>query len=81
MRVREDKESNKYTVTLKCRHPDRYISAAYDLSGPTNHKIKFEEDIIAPFVTKFSISAEFNVDREPQINSLEDLKKSLSWIT
>ena len=27
LRVREDKESNKYTITLKCRHPDRYISA------------------------------------------------------
>jgi len=27
LRVRKDKESNKYTTTLKCRHPDRYISA------------------------------------------------------
>lgn len=75
LRVREDKESNKYTITLKCRHPDRYISAAYDLSGPTNHKIKFEEDIITPHVSKFSISAEFNDDQEPEINNLEDLKK------
>lgn len=25
LRVRKDKESNKYTITLKCRHPDRYI--------------------------------------------------------
>ncbi|MGB9169027.1 MAG: hypothetical protein WCB31_08890 [Nitrososphaeraceae archaeon] len=75
LRVREDKESKKYTITLKCRHPDRYISAAYDLSGPTNHKVKFEEDIIAPHVSKFSISAEFNDDREPEINNLEDLRK------
>ncbi len=74
LRVREDKESKKYTITLKCRHPDRYISAAYDLSGP-NHKIKFEEDIIAPHVSKFSISAEFNDDEEPEINNLEDLIK------
>ena len=39
LRVREDKESNKYTITLKCRHPDRYISSSYDLSG-LNKSIK-----------------------------------------
>jgi uncharacterized protein YjbK len=75
LRVREDKQSNKYTTTLKCRHPDRYISAEYDLSGPTNQNIKFEEDIIAPHISKFSISADFNTDQEPEINNLADLKK------
>ena len=75
LRVREDKQSNKYTTTLKCRHPDRYISAEYDLSGPTNHNIKFEEDIIAPHISKFSISADFNSDQEPEINNLAELNK------
>jgi uncharacterized protein YjbK len=75
LRVRKDKQSNKYTTTLKCRHPDRYISAEYDLSGPTNHNVKFEEDIIAPHISKFSMSASFNSDQEPKLNNLEDLSK------
>ena len=54
-RVREEKETNEYNVTLKCRHPDRYVSALYDLSSSMkNMKTKFEEDIITPFVSKFS---------------------------
>jgi hypothetical protein len=50
LRVREDKESNKYHITtLKCRYPDRYILASYDLSSPMKKStIKFEEDIIPP---------------------------------
>ena len=80
LRIREDKQSNKYTTTLKCRHPDRYISAEYDLSGPKNH-IKFEEDIIAPHISKFSISADFKSDHEPEINSLEKLNKMFPRIS
>lgn len=75
LRVRKDKESNKYTTTLKCRHPDRYISAEYDLSGPTNRNVKFEEDIIAPHVSKFSMSASIDSDQEPSLNNLRDLSK------
>jgi hypothetical protein len=53
-RIREEKETNEYNVTLKCRHHDRYVSALYDLSSPIkNMKTKFEEDIISPFVSKF----------------------------
>ena len=75
LRVREDKESNKYDITLKCRHPDRYISASYDLtSSMKKSTIKFEEDIIAPHVIKFSISVNFEENQEPEINNLEKLK-------
>ena len=75
LRVREDKESNKYDITLKCRHPDRYISASYDLSSSIKKStIKFEEDIIAPHVSKFSISVNFEENQEPEINNLEKLK-------
>ena len=75
LRVREDKESNKYDITLKCRHPDRYISASYDLSSSMKKStIKFEEDIIAPHVSKFSISVNFEENQEPEINNLEKLK-------
>lgn len=75
LRVREDKESNKYDTTLKCRHPDRYISSSYDLSSSIKKStIKFEEDIIAPHVSKFSISVNFEEYQEPEINNLEKLK-------
>ncbi len=75
LRVREDKESNKYDITLKCRHSDRYISASYDLSSSMKKStIKFEEDIIAPHVSKFSISVNFEEYQEPEINNLEKLK-------
>jgi len=75
LRVREDKESNKYDITLKCRHPDRYISSSYDLSSSMKKStIKFEEDIIAPHISKFSISVNFEENQEPEINNLEKLK-------
>jgi uncharacterized protein YjbK len=52
--IREEKETNEYNVTLNCRHPDRYVSALYDLSSPMeNTEAKFEEDIISPFVKVF----------------------------
>ncbi len=36
--------------------------------------IKLEEDIIAPHVSKFSISVNFEENQEPEINNLEKLK-------
>ena len=73
-RIREEKETNEYNVTLKCRHPDRYVSALHDLSSPIkNIKTKFEEDIISPFVSKFSLSAEFQDKRKPKINTMGEL--------
>jgi hypothetical protein len=36
LRMRE--EQNRYDITLKCRHPDRYISASYDLSYPADYQ-------------------------------------------
>ena len=31
LRVRKEDGTGKYDTTLKCRHPDRYLSASYDL--------------------------------------------------
>ena len=75
LRVREDIDSKKYDITLKCIHPDRYISASYDLSSSMKKStIKFEEDIIAPHISKFSISINYEENQEPEINNLEKLK-------
>ncbi len=51
LRVREEKK-DEYNITLKNRHPDRYLAAQYDLSKPLQqgdmilNKFKFEEDIM-----------------------------------
>jgi uncharacterized protein YjbK len=63
LRIRRDTKSRNYDVTLKCRHSDRYISSSYDLSDlsePKMYDTKFEEDIIAPHVSKFSTSVNFD---------------------
>lgn len=53
LRLRE--EADRFQINLKSRNADRYISAAQDLSGKEG-KIKFEEDILPPFTSKFSHS-------------------------
>jgi hypothetical protein len=74
LRIREDDKSTKYHVTLKCRHPDRYISSAYHLSDLKMYDTKFEEDIIAPHISKFSMSVNFEDEQEPKFDSIEKLK-------
>ena len=59
LRIRKEKESGIYDVALKCRHPDRYVSALYGSLEPRrrqtefgiNFKIKFEEDILTDKMT------------------------------
>src|SRR5262249_8852874 len=55
-RVRPNDERTEYT--LKCRSEDRYVSAGKNLTAATRFDAtgKFEEDIGAPFVSKFSRS-------------------------
>lgn len=81
LRIREDTEPPKYDITLKCRHPDRYISSAYDFSGSLIHKVKFEEDIIAPHVSKFSTSVNLEQDQEPNFNSIKVLKSTFPGLS
>jgi len=64
LRVRE--KPNEYDITLKCRHPDRYLAASYDLASPTEKsqlkfkEYKFEEDITTPFHSRSSSSSTFH---------------------
>jgi hypothetical protein len=32
LRIRQEKD-NLYTTSMKCRNPDRYVSASFDLSS------------------------------------------------
>jgi len=57
-RQRRDLEEQKTEYTLKCRSPDRYVAAAAEVASAKVLKPqeKFEEDIAAPFVCRFSRS-------------------------
>jgi hypothetical protein len=77
LRIRE--EQNSYDITLKCRHPDRYVSASYDLSHPSDHPrlrirgFKYEEDITTPFQSKFSSQAKFEDHKKPELRTFQDI--------
>lgn len=63
LRVRDRPSSKKrYKLTLKYRAPDRYSAAARDVRctrDVDDEDIKFEEDVIPPFVSKFAYSVSF----------------------
>ncbi len=62
LRVREEEgEKKPFKITLKYRHGDRYLSAHQQillgLKDVVDEKdVKFEEDVVAPFGSKFSHS-------------------------
>lgn len=71
LRLRE--EAGGFQINLKYRGPDRYISAAQDLSGSQKGKIKFEEDILPPFGSKFSHSNSIETDTKPPLETIKDV--------
>lgn len=78
LRVRNEVDENKpFKITLKYRMPDRYTAAGCDpIPNPEKVKksdIKFEEDVIAPFVSKFAYSASFRTEDAPRITTMQDV--------
>jgi hypothetical protein len=72
LRLREeDDDEEEFQINLKYRDSDRYISAAQDLSSPQRGKTKFEEDILPPFVSKFSHSTSIETDADPELDSMQ----------
>jgi hypothetical protein len=56
-RQRLDAEKEACEYTLKCRSPDRYVAAGTDVTpAGQDSEVKLEEDIAAPFVSRFSHS-------------------------
>lgn len=90
LRIREeydrDAENVKgYHVTFKNRHPDRLIAASYDVSShkeisnldlKKKPEIKFEEDIVTPFVSKFSSSVKMEFQSLPILTTYQHIE----WI-
>jgi hypothetical protein len=81
VRIREALTTGEIETTVKCRHPDRYISASHDLSSnKRNLQIKFEEDISIPFISQFSLSGTFKNNKMPDLNKFSDLRHSFPRI-
>lgn len=73
LRIREEPDSNKrFKITLKYRHSDRYLSASKDLTASMRFKHKFEEDILPPYISKFSHSASIKKNKLPDLNTAAD---------
>jgi len=70
---KEAKAEDGFQINLKYRASDRYISAAQDLSSPQADKTKFEEDILPPFVSKFSHSSSIKTKTRPDLSSIEKI--------
>ncbi len=70
---RERVENSHREVTLKYRSADRYIAGHQDMSGSkSDAKTKFEEDISAPFFSKFSHSTTQSISNSKNLNKLDD---------
>jgi hypothetical protein len=64
-RERVDLESDKRQVTLKFRHADRFLAQdrTMDPSVAQDARVKFEEDIKAPFLSLYSFSTSLPIDK------------------
>jgi hypothetical protein len=50
-------------------------------SSPIKHiKTKFEDNILSPFVGKFSLSAEFQNEQKPKIDTIKELESAFPGI-
>ena len=84
LRLRRTLEGSRPEVTLKFRHPDRYVAAARQMKSRIPATVKFEEDIKAPFVSLYGFSTSGRVGRKnvpPTLNAayaiFPDLPKRL----
>jgi hypothetical protein len=72
-RERVDVETDEREMTLKFRHPDRYVAEDRDMDAEKGHddvETKFEEDVKPPFVSVFSYSTTVVVDADREFERL-----------
>ena len=75
-RVRRTLDGGQPEVTLKFRHPDRYIVEGRQMKSPRiRTKTKFEEDIKTPFVSLYSLSTRGRVGKKDIPASLDDVSR------
>jgi len=75
VRERVDVEENQRVVTLKFRHPDRYISQGRDMKPADGFQadLKFEEDIKPEFLKLYSFSSNTLVPQETKLVTLAEV--------
>jgi hypothetical protein len=73
-RERVDMESGEREVTLKCRHPDRYVAQARNMAAADadSGQTKFEEDIKPPFQSLYSFSTTQPLAAAKQLNRMNN---------
>ncbi|WP_353571812.1 hypothetical protein [Candidatus Albibeggiatoa sp. nov. BB20] len=71
---RERVENGEREVTLKYRAYDRFIAGYKDMQGEASRhpETKFEEDISAPFVSKYSHSTTQSIGDNKNLNKMDD---------
>ena len=76
-RRREGEDGGKVEYTLKCRSEDRYVANGIDLKGADGlaSDYKFEEDIAAPFASRFSHSNTVTPSDGTALTNLADAGK------
>ncbi len=84
LRLRKEMEATKqFKLTLKYRHPDRYLAAdsrvlvsaeaeAKYKEDNSDIETKFEEDILHHFATQYARSTSIRMDGSPILNTLAD---------
>lgn len=75
-RVRRPLDGKSAEVTLKFRHPDRYVAESRQMkSARLRTETKFEEDVKAPFVSLYSFSSSCALGKTPAPSSLTDVSR------
>ncbi len=75
VRRRVDLEADEHELTLKFRHPDRYISQGRDMKPAEEFSVdmKFEEDIKPRFQSLYSFSSSVVVKPDSAVETLKDV--------
>ena len=75
-RERRGADGGDRDITLKFRHPDRYVAQDRNMnaSGSTEARTKFEEDIKSPFLSLYSFSTRLKIDNDTAFKTLGDIR-------
>lgn len=75
VRERRSIDNDLREITLKFRHPDRYVAQDRTMRahGVKQSRTKFEEDIKVPFISLFSFSTTAGIDNDVKLNRLKDI--------
>ena len=87
-RERHEPITDEREVTLKFRHPDRYLAEDRDMDAApgagdgdgNTARTKFEEDIKAPFASLYSFSTTLHIPRNKELNKLKDVARMFPGI-